>query len=321
MKSFKQYLILLILTTSFFGCAAVIDKFLQGNTKTTIKSEEKVNNNELQFVDYKKDQNINIDKKNEQVVSDNSNESIIQDVNEINTKDMENDLGSKEEVSVISDFEDDPILQKEISKDTQTATVHSKDKVYQDAIETATYEDFEKAPVPQKEASTYEDFEKAPVPQKEASTYEDFEKAPVPQKEASTYEDFENAPVPQNEKIINNEKNDNSILPSNDYLYKSETKKELTSINNCNGEKVTKFWHTLEKVVVVARTLNLRNSPGNRKKIVGTLERCEILDVLDKRVERIKSGGKVRTRGWLKIKSSSGLTGWVASWHTRYVQQ
>ena len=289
MKSFKQYLILLILTTSFFGCAAVIDKFLQGNTKTTIKSEEKVNNNELQFVDYKKDQNINIDKKNEQVVSDNSNESIIQDVNEINTKDMENDLGSKEEVSVISDFEDDPILQKEISKDTQTATVHSKDKVYQDAIETATYEDFEKAP--------------------------------VPQKEASTYEDFENAPVPQNEKIINNEKNDNSILPSNDYLYKSETKKELTSINNCNGEKVTKFWHTLEKVVVVARTLNLRNSPGNRKKIVGTLERCEILDVLDKRVERIKSGGKVRTRGWLKIKSSSGLTGWVASWHTRYVQQ
>ena len=289
MNTFKQYLIFLILTTSLFGCAAVIDKIFQGNTKATIKSKEKVNNNELQFVDYIKDQNIKIDKMNEQIVNDTSKDSIIQDIDEIKTNYIEKDLGSKKEVSVISDFKDDPNLQKEISKEAQIATIHSKDKVYQDAIETATYEDFENAP--------------------------------VPQKEASTYENLENAPVPQNEKIINNEKNDNSIHPSNDYLYKSETKKELTSINNCNGEKVTKFWNTLEKVVVVSQTLNLRNSPGNRTKIVGTLERCEILDVLDKRVERIKSGGKVRTRGWLKIKSSSGLTGWVASWHTRYVQQ
>jgi len=87
----------------------------------------------------------------------------------------------------------------------------------------------------------------------------------------------------------------------------------------CTGEKVSKYWHELNKVVVVTDVLNVRSHYGINQPIIGGAKRCEHLIVLDKHVERIKGNKKIRSRGWLKVRSQKGTTGWVAGWLTEYI--
>jgi hypothetical protein len=89
----------------------------------------------------------------------------------------------------------------------------------------------------------------------------------------------------------------------------------------CNGESITKHWKNLNKVVVIADILNIREKYGSHQTVIGTAERCAQLKVIDKRVEKIQSNKGYKTRGWLKVTTESGLTGWVASWHTRYIEE
>ena len=87
----------------------------------------------------------------------------------------------------------------------------------------------------------------------------------------------------------------------------------------CTGEKVTKYWHELKRVVVVTDVLNIRSHYGSNQPIIGGAKRCEQLIVLDKHVERIKGNNRIKSRGWLKVKSQKGTTGWVAGWLTEYI--
>ena len=87
----------------------------------------------------------------------------------------------------------------------------------------------------------------------------------------------------------------------------------------CNGDKVTQHWHELNNVVVVTRALNIRKKYGSNQRVIGTARQCDQLTVIDKRVERLRKNKHYKTRGWLKVETKNGTVGWVASWHTRYV--
>jgi len=88
----------------------------------------------------------------------------------------------------------------------------------------------------------------------------------------------------------------------------------------CSGEKVSKHWHDLKTVVVVTDFLNIRSRYGSNQPVIDGAKRCEQLIVIDKYVERIKKNKGIRSRGWLKIKTQSGTTGWVAGWLTRSIK-
>jgi len=88
----------------------------------------------------------------------------------------------------------------------------------------------------------------------------------------------------------------------------------------CDGDNIVKHWHNLRNVVVVSDSLNIRKNYGNNQAVIGKAIRCDQLEVVDKRVERLKNKNRYKTRGWLKIKTKSGLVGWVASWHTRHIE-
>jgi len=86
------------------------------------------------------------------------------------------------------------------------------------------------------------------------------------------------------------------------------------------GKKITNHWHELKKVVVVTDLLNIRSHYGSNQPVIAGAKRCEHLLVLDKHVERIKGNKKYKSRGWLKIQTQSGTTGWVAGWLTEYIE-
>ena len=90
------------------------------------------------------------------------------------------------------------------------------------------------------------------------------------------------------------------------------------SVNNCDGELITQCWHSLDTIVVISDNLNIRKKYGTHGKVIGTVKRCESLTVIDKYVEKVKSKGI--SRGWLKIRTQSGIEGWVAGWYTRCVK-
>ena len=87
----------------------------------------------------------------------------------------------------------------------------------------------------------------------------------------------------------------------------------------CTGENVSLHWHELKKVVVVTDLLNIRSHYGSDQSVIGGAKRCEQLLVIDKHVERVRGNKRIKSRGWLKIKTDKGITGWVAGWHTRFV--
>jgi hypothetical protein len=88
----------------------------------------------------------------------------------------------------------------------------------------------------------------------------------------------------------------------------------------CTGEKVSKHWHNLNKVVVATNFLNIRSNYGVNQPVIGSAKRCEKLTVIGKHVERVRGNKKIKSRGWLKIVTQSGVTGWVAGWHTGYIE-
>ena len=95
----------------------------------------------------------------------------------------------------------------------------------------------------------------------------------------------------------------------------------LAPTKTCKGEKVTKHWHDLQKVVVVTNFLNIRSNYGTHHPIIGGAKHCEKLIVIDKHVERVKGSKSIKSRGWLKIKTQKGTTGWVAGWLTEYIDK
>ncbi|ETR71796.1 MAG: hypothetical protein OMM_02221 [Candidatus Magnetoglobus multicellularis str. Araruama] len=108
--------------------------------------------------------------------------------------------------------------------------------------------------------------------------------------------------------------------------YSTSLPEASSTINNdytpspvCRGDKVTKHWHDLKKVVVIIDGLNIRNHYGLNQAIIAKANRCDKLTVLDKRIEKLSGNKRYRSRGWLKIKTQNGTTGWVASWYTQYV--
>jgi len=106
-------------------------------------------------------------------------------------------------------------------------------------------------------------------------------------------------------------------------ILKSDQDRDETFVQaekpDCTGEKVSTHWHDLKNVVVVTDVLNIRSNYGMNQPVIGEVERCEQLVVIDKHVERIKGNKRIKSRGWLKIKTQSGTTGWVAGWLTRYI--
>jgi hypothetical protein len=113
----------------------------------------------------------------------------------------------------------------------------------------------------------------------------------------------------------------NTIPPKeSNYTYKkSKRKTPPFTVNVCTGEKVSRHWHDLKKVVVVTNLLNIRSNYGSDQSVIGAVKRCEQLLVIDKHIERIQGSKRIQSRGWLKIQTETGTTGWVAGWHTRYV--
>jgi len=102
--------------------------------------------------------------------------------------------------------------------------------------------------------------------------------------------------------------------------YSYNKSKETTEIPHvCTGENVTRHWRQLKKVVVVTDLLNIRSNYGSNQSVIGGARRCEQLLVIDKHVERIQGNKRIKSRGWLKIKTDKGIAGWVAGWHTRHI--
>jgi len=136
------------------------------------------------------------------------------------------------------------------------------------------------------------------------------------QKTKITYDNTEqtNSNYIINEKGLYQKNNDEDPLKE----YPGEHSAEAPT-TVCDGERITKHWNNLKKVVVIADALNIRNAHGSNKKVIGVANHCEQLLVIDKRVERLKGNRRFKTRGWLKVKTQSGIIGWVASWHTRYL--
>ena len=88
----------------------------------------------------------------------------------------------------------------------------------------------------------------------------------------------------------------------------------------CTGESVSKHWHDLNQVIVIVNFLNIRSNYGGNQPVIGTATKCEKLKVIDKHIERVRGSKKIRSRGWLKILTQGGVTGWVAGWHTRHIE-
>ncbi|KPA12921.1 conserved hypothetical protein, secreted [Candidatus Magnetomorum sp. HK-1] len=126
------------------------------------------------------------------------------------------------------------------------------------------------------------------------------------------YVDHSNVTKATSEKVIKD-------IPIQNLIYEDLSIPDPPIQPVCDGEKITKHWRNLKKVVVVSDSLNIRNNYGSNQNVIGTANRCDQLTVIDKRVEKIQGKKRIRTRGWLKIKTQSGLTGWVASWHTRHI--
>ncbi len=64
-----------------------------------------------------------------------------------------------------------------------------------------------------------------------------------------------------------------------------------------------------DKLVVNASNLQIRSNPSIKAKVLGKLQKEDIVTELEKQEDIVKISG--RTSNWVKIKTNSGLIGWV----------